>query len=231
LFFKEIFMDPPHDATRRRTFYNPDPDYSRPLFQLPAKRRERLLSRLKFLYGEAQAAACLPELERILRVHCAHKPPEMLAKEKRYNPAERFSERDMILITYGDIIHGDGRTPLAALRRFVDKYNRGAINTIHLLPFFPYSSDRGFSVVDFSHVDPKLGTWEDIRKTKQRYDLMFDAVLNQLVRFIKRHKAAEAPKRKLARIPAFKFKTPMGVVETAGGNDKWFGKENSRYPG
>jgi sucrose phosphorylase len=171
-------MDPPRGAVRKRTFYNPDPDYTRPLFQLPAERRERLLSRLKFLYGDAQAAGCLPELERIIRVHCAHKPPEMLAKEKRYNPAERFSERDMILITYGDIIRGEGRTPLAALRRFVDKYYRGAINTIHLLPFFPYSSDRGFSVVDFSQVDPKLGTWEDIRETKQRYDLMFDAVLN-----------------------------------------------------
>jgi sucrose phosphorylase len=137
-----------------------------------------MLSRLKFLYGDAQAAAYMPELERIIQVHCAHKPPEMLEKERRYNPAERFSERDMILITYGDIIRGGGRTPLAALHRFVNKYNRGAINTIHLLPFFPYSSDRGFSIVDFSQVDPKLGTWEDIREKKQRYDLMFDAVLN-----------------------------------------------------
>jgi sucrose phosphorylase len=165
-------------TTRRRTFYNPTPDYTRPLFQLPPERRERMLSRLKRLYGEARAAACMPELERIIQVHCAHKPPEMLEKERRYNPAERFSERDMILITYGDIVRGDGRTPLAALHRFVNKYNRGAVNTIHLLPFFPYSSDRGFSVVDFSQVDPKLGTWDDIREKKQRYDLMFDAVLN-----------------------------------------------------
>ncbi len=171
-------MDQRPDAVRKRTFYNPEPDYTRPLFQLPPERRERMFSRLKFLYGEAQAAACMPELERILQVHCAHKPPEMLEKERHYNPSERFSERDMILITYGDIVRGDGRTPLAALHRFVNKYNRGAINTIHLLPFFPFSSDRGFSIVDFSQVDPKLGTWEDIREKKQRYDLMFDAVLN-----------------------------------------------------
>ena len=93
---------------------------------------------------------------------------------------ERFSEKDMILITYGDIVKGDGDTPLSALYNFVNTYNRGAINTIHLLPFFPYSSDRGFAVVDFRQVDPKLGSWADIREKKRRYDLMFDAVLNHV---------------------------------------------------
>jgi sucrose phosphorylase len=84
----------------------------------------------------------------------------------------------MVLITYGDIVCGEGARPLSSLHEFVSTYNFGAINTIHLLPFFPYSSDRGFAVVDFSRVDPKLGTWEDIRDKKRRYDLMFDAVLN-----------------------------------------------------
>jgi glycosidase len=56
--------------------------------------------------------------------------------------------------------------------------NRGAINTLHLLPFFPYSSDRGFSVVDYTRVNPELGTWEDIHRMGLDYDLMFDGVLN-----------------------------------------------------
>ena len=168
----------PGDAVRRRTFYNPDPDYSRSLFQLQAERRDRLLSRLKILYGDSQAAACMPELERIIQVHCAHKPSDMIDKERRYNATERFSESDMVLITYGDIVRGDGTSLLSVLHEFVNTYDFGAVNTIHLLPFFPYSSDRGFAVVDFSRVDPKLGTWEDIREQKRRYDLMFDAVLN-----------------------------------------------------
>jgi sucrose phosphorylase len=84
----------------------------------------------------------------------------------------------MVLITYGDIVRGEGASPLSSLHEFVNTYHFGAVNTIHLLPFFPYSSDRGFAVVDFSRVDPKLGTWEDIRDKKRRYDLMFDAVLN-----------------------------------------------------
>nr|MCU0540340.1 alpha-amylase family glycosyl hydrolase [Desulfobacterales bacterium] len=163
---------------RTRTFYTPDPDYSRPLFRLPGERRARMHARLVRLYGRPAAATWMPELERILQVHCAHKPAEMIAKEGRYNPSERFSEADLVLITYGDMVRGKGKSPLSALHAFVNTYNRGAVTTIHLLPFFPFSSDRGFAVVDFKRVDPTLGTWEDIREKKKHYDLMFDAVLN-----------------------------------------------------
>ncbi len=171
-------MDAPTPPLRQRTFYHPDPDYTRPLFRLSGGQRARMRARLKRLYGAAPAEAWLPELERILQVHWAHKPPEMIAKEQRYEPAERFSEADLVLITYGDIVRGGGKSPLATLHEFVNTYHRGTVNTIHLLPFFPYSSDRGFAVVDFNRVDPSLGTWEDIREKKRRYDLMFDAVLN-----------------------------------------------------
>lgn len=171
-------MNQKPDTFRKRTFYNADPDYTRPPFQVPDACRARMRSLLRFLYGSGQADAWLPELERIIQVHCAHKPPEMIDKERRYDPGERFSESDMVLITYGDIVRGDGKSALSSLHEFVATYNRGGVNTIHLLPFFPYSSDRGFAVVDFSRVDPQLGTWEDIREKKRRYDLMFDAVLN-----------------------------------------------------
>ena len=156
------------DYPRKRTYYEKDPDYTRPIHEMSSKTRERMRRRLAFLYGERQADEYMPELERILKVHHAHKPREMLEKEEGYDPKERFSERDMILITYGDMVKGDGDTPLSALHNFVNTYNRGAINTIHILPFFPYSSDRGFAVVDFRQVDPKLGTWEDIQKKKSR---------------------------------------------------------------
>ena len=171
-------MEQQKSYSRKRTFYNQDPEYTRPLLEIPPEIRDRMFSRLRFLYGERPAHTWMPELERILKVHYAHKPPEMIEKEKHYDPKERFSEQHIILITYGDIVRGEGETPLAILRDFINTHHRGAINTLHILPFFPYSSDRGFAVVDFKHVDPKLGTWEDIRETKRRYDLMFDAVLN-----------------------------------------------------
>ncbi len=166
------------DPPRRRTFYDEYPDYRRPRLEVPPPVRERMRDRLQRLYGARAARAWLPELERILTVHHAHKPPEMLEKERDYDPGERFCQEHIILITYGDIVQGEGPTPLATLHRFVDTYTDGAINTLHLLPFFPYSSDRGFAVIDYRRVDERLGSWADIRDHKRRYDLMFDAVLN-----------------------------------------------------
>ena len=137
-----------------------------------------MCSRLAMLYGESEGKEWMPELERILKVHHAHKPQALIDLEKDYDPTERFTEKDMVLITYGDVIKGEKGNTLEALHRFIQRYNPGTINTIHLLPFFPYSSDRGFSVVDFKAVDPNMGTWECILEMGADYDLMFDGVLN-----------------------------------------------------
>jgi sucrose phosphorylase len=158
--------------------YNRDPDFSRPLLEIPADAREHILSRLTFLYSESEAEEWLPELERILKVHHAFKPQELIEAEEAYDPRERFTERDMVLITYGDAFKGERGETLAALHQTVQTHNPGAFNTLHLLPFFPYSSDKGFAVVDFESVDPKMGTWERIREMGADYDLMFDGVMN-----------------------------------------------------
>ncbi len=164
------------NLTRMR--YNPEPDFTLPLLEIPDEVKNHMKARLFLLYGEKAAERWILELERILKVHHAHKPRELIKAEKDFDPKERFTEKDMVLITYGDMIHGDGSTPLSTLHNFVNTYNRGAINTLHLLPFFPYSSDRGFAVVDFKTVDPNLGTWEDILDMAVDYDLMFDGVMN-----------------------------------------------------
>ena len=54
------------------------------------------------------------------------------------------------------------------------------INTIHILPFYPYSSDDGFSVIDYKKVDPACGTWENIESLRKNFALMFDAVINHI---------------------------------------------------
>jgi len=158
--------------------YDRNPDFSRPLLEIPTDARERMLSRLSFLYGESEAEKWLPELERILKVHHAFKPRALIEAEEAYDPRERFTERDMVLITYGDAFKGDKGETLETLHKTVQRHNPGSINTIHLLPFFPYSSDKGFAVVDFRSVDPKMGTWECIREMEIEYDLMFDGVIN-----------------------------------------------------
>jgi sucrose phosphorylase len=110
-------------------------------------------------------------------VHHAHKPPELIEYEHELDPRERFTERDVILITYADAVRSQGRTGIEALHRFVETYY-DTVNTVHMLPFFPYSSDRGFSVVDFKAVDPKVGSWDQVRELAFDYELMFDAVFN-----------------------------------------------------
>ena len=158
--------------------YDLEADYNSPLFELPPEVRERIFNRLYFLYGEDEAKTTMPELERILRVFYAHKTQEMIEAEKNYDARERFTEKDLILITYGDLLLAEEDSPLTTLHKVVNAYNPGAFNTLHILPFFPYSSDRGFSIKDFSTVDQRLGTWEDIRKITSQYQLMFDGVLN-----------------------------------------------------
>lgn len=157
-----------------------EPDYSRPRLELGEEQEGRLLRHLARLYGEEAAGAVFRELERLLRVLHAHKPETLLEAERDFDPAERFSEKDVILITYGDLVHNPRKPPLQALAGFLDRFLRGAVNTVHILPFFPYSSDRGFAVVDYEQVDPALGTWEDIHRLGADYRLMFDGVINHV---------------------------------------------------
>ena len=165
-------------ATKIR--HNPEPHYTEPLLTIPIETRSRILKRLTLLYGKTVAASYMPELERILEVYYAHKLQELIDSEKKLQPAERFTEKDVILITYGDLVHSDKFPPLKTLTKFCDDYLEGTINTIHILPFFPYSSDRGFSIIDFETVDTHLGTWEEIEDLQDRYQLMFDGVINHV---------------------------------------------------
>jgi glycosidase len=89
-----------------------------------------------------------------------------------------FSQEDVVLITYGDSLKSAAEAPLAALHAFAGRYLKNAFSCIHFLPFFPYSSDDGFSVMDFFEIDPDLGTWKEVAGIGQDFDLMFDYVVN-----------------------------------------------------
>lgn len=93
---------------------------------------------------------------------------------------EKWSEKDSVLITYADMINSQEHAPLKELKHFADKHLFEKISTIHILPFFPYSSDDGFSVIDYRLVNSAYGTWTDIEKMRTNFDLMFDLVLNHV---------------------------------------------------
>ena len=160
--------------------HDQEPVYTRPHLKIPSEARDKMFKRLLFLYGDTVAKDYLPQLERILKVYYAHKSPKLIDSQMNFDPAERFTEEDVILITYGDLLHGEEHSPLVSLAKFCDTYLEGTINTLHILPFFPYSSDRGFAIIDFETVDPNLGSWEDIEDLENRYQLMFDGVINHV---------------------------------------------------
>jgi len=93
-------------------------------------------------------------------------------------PGGYFSQRDVVLITYGDTLRREEELPLDTFRTFAVQYLKGAVSAVHFLPFFPYSSDDGFSVIDFLAVDPELGSWKEIDAIGGEFELMFDFVLN-----------------------------------------------------
>ena len=92
--------------------------------------------------------------------------------------SNHWSEQDVVLITYGDSIIAPDDLPLATLYDFLDRYIAKNINSIHILPFFPYSSDDGFAVIDYSSVNEALGSWREIEAISQRWHLMADLVIN-----------------------------------------------------
>ncbi len=92
--------------------------------------------------------------------------------------ANHWDQRDTLVISYGDSLVVEGEKPLVTLKRFLDDHGDGVLTGVHILPFFPWSSDDGFAVLDYSSVNEALGDWDDIASIAGDYDLMSDLVIN-----------------------------------------------------
>ncbi|MEM7062898.1 MAG: alpha-amylase family glycosyl hydrolase [Cyanobacteria bacterium P01_B01_bin.77] len=92
----------------------------------------------------------------------------------------KWDQDKILLITYGDSICSDGTSPLQTLHEFLNTHLRETITGVHILPFFPYSSDDGFAVIDFLEVNPTLGDWADVEAIGCNFNLMFDLVANHV---------------------------------------------------
>lgn len=130
---------------------------------------------LQFLYGDERAREVYPRLENIITSY-----QEFLGYPSKQSTSSLLSEQDAVLITYGDMVQAHGERPLRTLHDFLNQTVEDCINTIHILPFFPYSSDDGFSIIDYQQVDPALGDWSDIKSFDATFSLMFDAVVNHV---------------------------------------------------
>jgi len=134
------------------------------------KDSDKMKQKLQYLYGKSKGIKVYDKLLKLLE------------KYKKLIPLKSFilSQKDSVLITYGDSFREKEEKPLITLRKFLEEFLKDKISTIHILPFFPYSSDDGFSVINYKEVNPEFGTWENIREVEKDFNLMFDAVINHI---------------------------------------------------
>jgi len=135
--------------------------------------REIIVNKLGFLYGKDRAQNIYKKINELIDRYqkiSANKIPK----------ADFLNEKDIVLITYGDNIQATNKNPLQSLFKFADEYLNRATNIIHILPFYPYSSDDGFSVIDYEKVNPALGDWKDIEDISQKFNLMFGLIVNHI---------------------------------------------------
>src|SRR5699024_1405846 len=139
---------------------------------------DRLLEHLDFLYGTEDSNRLLQQIKEMISSYDFGQD-NISANEKRWN------QEDVILITYGDVVlpRNGSSGKLQTLAAFVSKQLGDAVNTIHILPFFPSSSDQGFSVIDYREVRDDLGNWNNIEDLSQKYNIMADLVINHTSRF------------------------------------------------
>ena len=131
---------------------------------------ERIGVHLATIYGEGDHTELTGRLVSTMRID-----------EHFYHPVpytSHWNERDVALITYGDSILKEGENPLATLSSFVDGHLSECISIVHILPFFPWTSDDGFAVSDYEKVNPELGDWTDVEDIATRYRVMSDLVIN-----------------------------------------------------
>jgi len=130
---------------------------------------------LGFIYGRDRekevSALIIGELEKASQ---GIKEPSGNGKDKKL-PVD---ETDSVLITYGDQFSTSGQAPLKQLKKFITGNIGEAVSAVHILPFSPYSSDDGFSVIDYRAVNPDWGSWDDVIEIGKTYKLMADLVIN-----------------------------------------------------
>jgi len=138
------------------------------------KLRARLLQHLQMIYCGVHAvcvdAALVEQLLAAMGLDSVAEPPRP--------HSNHWSQRDALLITYGDSLLAPGEKPLHTLKRFLDEHAASVLSGVHILPFYPWTSDDGFAVLDYSSVNDALGSWEDVSAIAADFDLMADLVIN-----------------------------------------------------
>lgn len=135
-----------------------------------AELRFRIINHLSHLYPNADIDGLCEEIIAIMgfESNCHSVQPVQ----------NHWDEKDIAVITYADTIIEPGIKPLHSLKDFFCQHLKNIASVIHVLPFYPHSSDDGFAVVDYLQVEERLGTWDDITELTRHFKLMADLVIN-----------------------------------------------------
>ena len=152
----------------------------------------KLVQQLEFIYAEVALEISVDHLARDLM--------SLMRLDDTAHPVEpyenKWSEEDCILISYGDSVKEQDKKPLQTLSKFLTRDCDNLFTSVHVLPFFPFSSDAGFAVKDFSSVDSSLGDWSDIRELASHGKVMADLVVNHCSsqnKWFERYQRNESP--------------------------------------
>ncbi len=126
---------------------------------------------INFVYGESFSEAHL----KVLLEKIDNAGSVITGKRKA-----GWDEKDIVLITYADQFSAPGEKALPVFTRFYNEWLSRSFSHVHLLPFYPWSSDDGFSVIDYHEVAPETGSWRDVAELKKSASLMFDFVCNHM---------------------------------------------------
>lgn len=131
----------------------------------------KIKERLAFIYDNQEIESLWTSIEERIEK----------TKAKFLKPRKQsWDESDIVLITYGDQFKENEKPTLETFKKMFDQYLKDKFEIVHILPFYPYSSDDGFSVIDYEKVDPLLGNWDDIERLSKSARIMFDDVCNHI---------------------------------------------------
>lgn len=140
--------------------------------------KNRLERHFNVIYGKQRVKECIKRVEKLIS--------DYGLEPQNGESKLLWSHLDHILITYGDMVQraeSDQESNLKSLHRFLKEELSSVVSTVHILPFFPSSSDDGFSVIDYRRVDETLGDWKDITDMSEDFRIMGDLVMNHTSRY------------------------------------------------
>jgi len=132
-----------------------------------------ILKKLEKVYTRESAVELVEDLQSLTGSPCD------ATSENTTSGFQELSQGDIALISYADSVTSGTLTPIATLEYFIDRYDlEYQIPIVHILPFYPWDTDRGFSVKNYYQVNPGYGSWDDCKHLSESVRLMYDFVAN-----------------------------------------------------